>query len=132
MTPPLRARPRLRDGTAARAVLIGLLVLATLAGGGWIYHARTGTGPPVATEQVRLELNDFRPDAIRVTAGTTVTWHWDGHTTHDLVFDDGAGVLPRDTGTYQRSFPTVGTYPYRCTLHGPMRGEVHVASVGEP
>ena len=132
MTPFLRARPRLLDRTAARAVLTGLLVLATLAGGGWIYHARTSTGPSVTTDQVRLELNDFRPDVVRVTAGTTVTWHWDGQTTHDLVFDDGEGVLPRATGTYQRTFPTVGTYPYRCTLHGPMRGEVHVASVDDP
>ena len=132
MTPSLRARPRLLDRTAARVGLTGLLVLATLAGGGWIYHARTSTGPSVATNQVRLELNDFRPDAVRVTAGTTVTWHWDGHTAHDLVFDDGERVLPRAAGTYQRTFTTVGTYPYRCILHGPMRGEVHVASRDEP
>lgn len=131
MTTPTRACRGLLDRTPPRAALTGLLLLATFAAGGWIYHARTSTGPPVATDQVHLGLNDFRPDAIRVTAGTTVTWHWNGHT-HDLVFDDGEEVLPRAAGTYQRTFVTVGTYPYRCTLHGPMRGDVHVATLDEP
>lgn len=111
----------------ARAALTGLIVLATVAGGVWLYHARTSTGASVPIDQVRLELNDFRPDAITVPAGTTVTWLWDGRISHDLVFADGETVAARIHGTYRRTFAEPGIYAYRCTLHGPMKGHVEVA-----
>ena len=126
MTPLSPKRSRAPRRVLARAALTSLIVLATVAGGVWLYQARTSTGAPVATDHVQLELNDFRPDAIEVSAGTTVTWHWDGQTSHDLAFDDGETVAARTHGTYRRTFTAPGLYTYRCTLHGPMKAQVQV------
>lgn len=126
MTPPSPTPAHVRRQVMARAALTALIVLATVAGGIWLYHARMSTGAPIATDQVQLELNDFRPDAIKVPPGTTVTWHWDGRTSHNLIFDDGETVAARNHGTYRRTFTEPGVYVYRCTLHGPMKGQVEV------
>lgn len=113
-------------GVALRVGLATVVATALIAGGTLIYHHRVGVGPAVATDQVVLDLNDFRPDAVTVPTGTTITWHWDGEVTHDLVFEDGVSGPRQKEGTYQRRFDVAGDYPYRCTLHGPMRGQVTV------
>lgn len=107
-------------------VLAGTLIGAILiAAGVWTYRTRMDVGPPVDTGRVVLELNDFVPDHVGIRTGTTVTWTWQ-NAAHDLVFADGTTVALRETGTWERTFTEPGSYDYRCTLHGPMRGRVTV------
>ncbi len=76
--------------------------------------------------EVRLELNDFRPDAIEVPVGTMVTWRFDG-VEHNIV-GEGFSSPPKSEGVFRHTFNSPGVYDYRCTLHGPMRGRVTVTS----
>ena len=60
-----------------------------------------------------------------------MTWTWDscsggdsygmGQTCvgHSVVWDaDGASSGVRSAGTYQKLFPTAGSYAYHCSVHG--------------
>jgi plastocyanin len=108
-------------GALAAAVVVG----ATVAAGWWFAQFRIGVGTPAAASEVELLLNDFRPDAVVVPVGTTVSWRFDGVTEHDIV-GDGWGTPSRRTGVFTHTFAEAGIYDYRCTLHGPMRGRVVV------
>ena len=58
----------------------------------------------------------FQPAADTVAANSTVTWTWSAGP-HNVTFQDGPASDDQSTGTYQRTFSSPGTYPYRCTLH---------------
>lgn len=51
-------------------------------------------------------------------AGTVVTWTWGGGVRHNVTFDDGAASATQLTGTYTRTFSSVGAFKYHCTIHG--------------
>jgi plastocyanin len=73
--------------------------------------------------------NEFTPDALEVAAGDTVVWDFDpARRPHDVSFLDdpsrASGVL--DDGSWSTSFDEPGTYPYECTLHSGMDGQVVV------
>jgi plastocyanin len=38
----------------------------------------------------------------------------------------GGNVATTSNGSASRTFPTAGTYPYHCTIHSGMNGEVKV------
>jgi plastocyanin len=63
--------------------------------------------------------SSFSPAVDTVAANTTVTWTWPsgGGVSHNVTFQDGPASPTQDTGTYQRTFSTPGTYQYRCTIH---------------
>lgn len=105
-------------------VVVALVVSALL---GWsVVASRLGVGTAAAgVTDVTLHLNDFAPDAISVPAGTTVTWHFQEGVEHNVV-GDGFVAPDQDGGTFRHTFDEPGTYDYRCTLHGPMRGRVTV------
>lgn len=111
--------------TVTRSLAVGIAVVAMLPVGWWVAQSRVGVGEPVAATEVELRLNDFRPDAVVVPAGATVTWRFDGNVTHDIVGDEW-GTPARSEGIFSHVFTEPGTYDYRCTLHGPMRGRVIV------
>ena len=73
----------------------------------------------------------FTPDTARIVAGGTVLWRNppDGEV-HDIVFDAVPGAPPAveagDGFQVVRFFDSVGTFPYRCTIHPEMRGVVIV------
>jgi len=107
--------------------------------GGTTQNPGGGTQP--AANTVTLANLAFSPQAIAVTAGSTVNWKWndcsggDGYgggatcIAHQIKFDDGSGFQSpsQDQGTYSRTFSTKGTYKYHCTIHGAaMSGEVDV------
>lgn len=75
------------------------------------------------------EIFDFgyRPDPVTADAALTVTWSNTGGTTHTVTFDDGPDCgSVASTETISVLFPGAGSYPYRCTIHGSMRGTVTV------
>lgn len=89
-----------------------------------------GVGTPPSGDVVILGDASFSPASLTVSAGTTVTWQWtcssDGYgstsgcVTHTVTFDDGSNIAsaPQDSGTFNRTFTTAGTYKYHCAIHG--------------
>jgi plastocyanin len=122
-----------RSGSGNRSrrrwYVLGAVVLLVAAIGGialGVVRAQLDPGAPVAgVSEVAVRDNEFRPAAIEVPAGTTVTWRWDGEEQHNVV-GDGFESPVQTAGEFARAFPEPGTYDYRCTLHYFMRGEVVV------
>ena len=78
----------------------------------------TGTGGP-GTTTVHIVDFQFNPDPVTIKVGDTVTWIWDAsnHSTKSdtNVWDSGvqnAGAM------FSHTFPTAGTFPYYCIVHG--------------
>jgi plastocyanin len=66
--------------------------------------------------------------------GTTVTWGF-GPVAHTVVFGDVAGHPPdistaTANQTVGRTFNTVGTFPYSCSIHPEMQGSISVTAAG--
>jgi len=77
------------------------------------------TGGSGSTTEIKVGNNFFSPSTSRVPAGSTVTWTWNsGSALHNVTFDDGPASVNQSSGTFQRSFPDAGDFPYECTLHG--------------
>ncbi|MGQ0713454.1 MAG: cupredoxin domain-containing protein [Gemmatimonadaceae bacterium] len=132
--------PHVRASWMATAALIALVAC----GGG----SSGGTEPPVtsgggggggAGVTVTVRNNTYSPAAASVARNGTVTWQWDSCTgdgyggqtctLHSVTFDDGGpSAAARDAGSFQRTFPTAGTYTYYCSTHGQavMSGSVTV------
>lgn len=62
--------------------------------------------------------NSYSPSATTVAPGTTVTWTWAASAEHAVTFGDGPRSPIQASGTYQRTFPAAGSFPYRCSIHG--------------
>ncbi len=70
----------------------------------------------------------FRPSAITVHVGDTISWTNEDAAPHTATADDGSfdtGTLDRD-GSGGHTFTRAGTFAYRCTIHPSMRGTVTV------
>lgn len=71
----------------------------------------------------------FTPFQVIVPLGGTVRWEFPARA-HNVIFDKKAGV-PADIQStantaVSRTFSVLGTFPYDCTLHPGMAGEVIV------
>ena len=116
--------------------------LILLAGAAWSATAcsdRTGPGngngddPPSATESVDVEDNQFVASTVRVLAGGTVHWTWRGSNPHNVTFAGGPASTTQTDGTFERTFPTAGSFSYLCTIHGQsMSGTVTVVAADPP
>lgn len=66
----------------------------------------------------------FEPPAIKVAAGTTVTWEWTGKgATHNVVAKDGSfeSEYASEKGhTFEHTFSESGTFKYFCRPHKTM------------
>lgn len=72
--------------------------------------------------------NGFVPTTITVKKGTTITWTNRDTMDHNVTsnaFD--SGIIPKN-GTYQRTFNTVGSYNYNCSIHPTMTGTINVVN----
>ena len=70
----------------------------------------------------------FQPKTVDVSAGGNVTWTF-GSIHHTVTFTSvGAPAdIPEFTdGSASRTFPSSGTYNYRCAIHSAMTGTVRV------
>lgn len=114
-------------------IALGALVLALLVigrGVGLIFGGQTDPGPPVpGVTEVTVGDNFFAPAAIEVPTGTTVTWSWENTNDHNVVGEDFEPAM-QTQGQFAHTFSAPGTYDYRCTLHGAMRGEGVVTEGG--
>lgn len=78
---------------------------------------------------VTMPGNVFVPLLVQLARGGTVTWRF-GPTQHNVIFGSTPGA-PADINITSdrdvaRTFPTVGTFRYDCTIHPGMSGVVEV------
>jgi hypothetical protein len=70
----------------------------------------------------------YDPDRLDVLVGTTVTWKNDDAINHTVTADGDAfssGYVPPG-GSFTFTFAKQGHYPFHCTIHKFMKGEVDV------
>jgi plastocyanin len=85
-----------------------------------------------ASRTAKIGDNFYRPRALTVAKGATVTWRWEGRRRHDVYFTSGPrSGRPRRCraqrhGSCSRKFKKAGRYGYVCTIHGSMTGKVVV------
>ena len=104
--------------------LAATVVLAGCGGGGGADAA-----PVTGVTRVAAKDNKFTPRAIQVPAGTEVTWTFkDRFVPHDVKADGFSSGEPQRSGTFTHTFDRPGTYPYRCTVHDNMTGQVVVTA----
>lgn len=72
----------------------------------------------------------FSPPSITVGLNSTVIWSWNsGGVTHNVTFQDASTSGNKASGSFQKTFPTAGTFSYLCTIHGAvMSGTVTVSA----
>src|ERR1700675_4874117 len=84
--------------------------------------------PSAANGAVKIDNFAFGPQAITVPVGTTVTWTNNDDIPHTAVSTDGvfkSKVMDTDE-EFSYTFTNAGTYPYYCTIHPKMTGQVVV------
>ena len=106
-----------------RRVALGVLVAALA--------LSVPAGAADAPAQVNIQFAAFGPDPVDVLPGESVAWENVSDRTHTVTADDGSfdsGELAGGSRFAQR-FDAAGAYPYHCSLHPGMVGEVDVRQV---
>lgn len=120
-----------------RKALIFLIVAVLAAGCTQQTHSQTGgSSQPTVGAQQEIETNSvtiknfaFDPPAIRVSAGTTVTWTNEDSASHTIKSDANlfsSGTLNKGE-SFTFTFTDPGTYTYACGIHPSMKGKVVVS-----
>jgi plastocyanin len=82
----------------------------------------TATGvedtPPPTQANVSVQDNTFVPASSTIAEGGQVTWTWAGSNQHNVTFASGTNSVDQSSGTFSRTFPSAGSFPYQCTIHG--------------
>ena len=80
--------------------------------------------------QVDIIKYKFTPQEITIKAGSTVRWtNREKRQYHSVWFELLGEPEPEyffPDESFERTFPTTGTFPYRCGPHPEMTGVVHV------
>jgi plastocyanin len=114
---------------AGRTWALALAVLLAILLTGCAPPTAAAVDPVATTNQVDLPPSYlFRPDAIQVAPGTTVTWTNHDNFTHSVQVQGQSDVhVMRPRESAQITFDGPGTYAYVCTFHAQnMRGTVLV------
>jgi hypothetical protein len=115
-------------------LLFGFSILAACGGsGGGGYNGGPITGPANNTcpdNTFCMRASSFQPTSLTVAKGTTVGFANSSSVEHNVVFDSpSAGVADIGditSGTVSRTFGTVGTFAFHCTIHAGMNGSITV------
>lgn len=84
--------------------------------------------PSAAAASVKIDNFVFGPQTLTVPLGTTVTWTNSDDIPHTSVSTEGvfkSKVLDTDE-KFSYTFTKAGTYPYYCTIHPKMTGQIVV------
>lgn len=88
----------------------------------------TAVVPTPAPSAVSVSVEDFffNPTSARLAVGGTVTWNWGGAVGHNVTFTSGSSSSTQTSGSFSRTFPSAGSFSYRCTIHAQMNGTINV------
>ena len=113
---------RSRSGAATSRIGSGLALLAVVLLAG---YAAWAAPSPVTVEVKEFK---FRPEAISIAPGTTVTWLNDDEEPHTIASTDGIfrSSALESGGRFSYTFGKPGTYHYFCAIHPHMRADVVV------
>jgi plastocyanin len=106
-------------------VIIAILLLSA---GSPSVNANNNDRPSTANAVVKIDNFVFGPQTLTVLVGTTVTWTNSDDIPHTSVSTEGvfkSKVLDTDE-KFSYTFTKAGTYPYYCTIHPKMTGQVVV------
>jgi FtsP/CotA-like multicopper oxidase with cupredoxin domain len=83
------------------------------------------------TKILPWELSVGNQGTTTISTGDTITWHWNDEFPHSVRSSNGAfassNVILGLDSTYSVTFPTVGSFPYQCDIHGTlMQGVISV------
>ncbi|GGN34851.1 hypothetical protein GCM10011578_076170 [Streptomyces fuscichromogenes] len=91
---------------------------------------RAASAAPVAANAVAISNFAFSPAALKVRAGTRVTWTNQDTDAHTVTSAGPGGPLHSAAlttrATYSYTFTRPGTYAYLCTIHPFMTATVEV------
>jgi plastocyanin len=128
--------PRLPRALAATAALAAALLVAACSNSGATQApASQAASQPAASSgsggsAVTIQNFAFDPQNATVAAGGSLTWTNKDDAPHTVTFDDSAitssGNLGKDQ-TFSATFPSAGTFAYKCSIHPNMTGEVTVS-----
>jgi plastocyanin len=81
-----------------------------------------------ANADVKIDNFSFGPQIVTVPVGATVTWTNHDDIPHTVVSTEGVFKSKvRDTDEkFSYTFDKAGTYPYYCTIHPKMTGQILV------
>jgi len=91
--------------------------------------APSGNTVSIVMNAAGLTTNAYSPNPITVSVGTNVTWVNNDTVIHTATSETGlfdTGNIPANGGQITKTFSTVGSFPYRCTIHPGMTGTVRV------
>ena len=109
---------------ASFAGVVTIAIVLLLAGSPSV----TANDQSSAAAAVTIDNFSFGPQTLTVPVGATVTWTNHDDIPHTVVSTDGVFKSKvRDTDeTFSYTFAKAGTYPYYCTIHPKMTGQVVV------
>lgn len=117
-----------RNGSPAFAVVMLTLALAACSSGG------EQAAPTSAPSAVEIKLFSFKPSPIEVRTGATVRWTQRDNTMHTVTSGTPGAADGRfqsanlaEGATFGFTFTSAGSFPYFCSIHDSMRGEVRVS-----
>ena len=88
----------------------------------------TANDQSAANAEVKIDNFSFGPQTLTVPVGSTVTWTNRDDIPHTSVSTDGvfkSKVMDTDE-KFSYTFAKAGTYPYYCSIHPKMTGQVVV------
>jgi plastocyanin len=106
------------------AAALMLMMTVALAAAGEI----AADPPQAATAEVKIDNFSFGPATLTIAPGTTVTWINRDDIPHTVVSTDSvfkSKVLDTDE-KFSFTFIKAGSYPYFCSIHPKMTGNVVV------
>jgi plastocyanin len=82
-------------------------------------------------ENINVQITDFafKPEILKIKAGTTINWVNNDSAPHTITSNDAAwdsGKMPK-AATYNHQFDKIGTFEYHCAYHSSMKGTVVVS-----
>jgi plastocyanin len=117
-----------RRSTAAIGALSVSLAMAACGGGddGGTQGPATPSAPKAAGTTVDMVDLAFKPRALTIGRGQTVTFRNRGKVTHNAKGKDFFSSVVEPGGSYRHTFRRAGTFEYVCTFHPGMEGTLTV------